>query len=61
MKHLQKEHGFQLEIELQWRTVPLTCVGEGGLTLGRIQAKPRKYFKLFKQANPSILILDLGT
>ena len=61
VKRLQKKRGFQFEIELQRQVVPITCIGEGGLTLRRIQARPRQYFESLRQANPSVLILDLGT
>lgn len=44
VKRLQKKRGFQLKIELQRQVIPVRCIGEGGLTLHRIQARPRKFF-----------------
>ena len=58
---LQKKRCFQLNIALQQRIVPVRCIGQGGLTLGRIQSKCIKYFRELQNANPSVLILDLGT
>ena len=61
VKRLQKKQGFQVEIQSQQQVVPVTCIGEGGLTLGRIQSRCRKYFRCLQEANPSVLIINLST
>ena len=50
-----------MTIKLERAQVPITFLGEGGLTLNRIRARPEAYFRQIKKAQPSILILDLGT
>ena len=61
VKRLKRKRGSQFKIELQSKVVPVTCIGEGGLTLSRIRARPRKYYEYLRQANPLVLIIDLGT
>ena len=61
VRRLRNKRSFVMTIKLERAQVPITCLGEGGLTLDRIRARPEAYFRQIKKAQPSILILDLGT
>lgn len=50
-----------VDIELERESIPITCLGEGGLSLSRMASNHRRYYQLIAKANPSILIIDLGT
>ena len=61
VKRLKNKRGSIVHIELQRGSIPITCLGEGGLNFERIQARPDQYFPQLRNAQPSILVMDLGT
>ena len=61
VKRLGNKKSFVMTVELERSQVPITCLGEGGLTLDRIQSKPGAYLRQLEKAQHSVLILDLGT
>ena len=61
VKRLRNKRGSVVNIDLKRGSVSVTCLGEGGLNFARIQAKPNRYFPQLRDAQPSVLVLDLGT
>lgn len=61
VKRLRNRRQCTLKVELERATIPVTCLGEGGLTLSRIRSNPGYYLRQIGRAKPSILIFDLGT
>ena len=61
VKRLKNKHGCIYDVELQRGKCSITCIGEGGLTVSRIQKKPSRYFQQLRKLQPTVLIIDLGT
>ena len=61
VKRFKNKRGPVYEVELSRGTVPLTCLGEGGLSMDRIYKNPVKYLDRLRRMQPSVLIIDLGT
>ena len=45
VKRLGNKKSFVMTVELERSQVPITCLGEGGLTLDRIRSKPGVYLR----------------
>lgn len=61
VRRLKSKRGSIVSIDLERNSIPINCLGEGGLNFTRIQAKPNEYFSQLRGVQPSVLILDLGT
>ena len=61
VRRLSGRRRATVDIELEGRNIPVSCLGEGGLTLSRIKANRCHYCRMIAQEKPSILIIDLGT
>lgn len=60
VKRLRHQRGY-FDIELSRGTYSIKCLGEGGLTIGRVLRDPQRYLNQLREASPKVLILDLGT
>ena len=61
VRRLSGRRRATVDIELEGGNVPVSCLGERGLTLSRIKANRYHYYRMIAQEKPSILIIDLGT
>ena len=59
VKRLHHQRGY-FDIELSGGTYSIKCLGEGGLTIGRVLRNPQRYLNQLREASPKVLILDLG-
>ena len=61
MRRLENKQRCVISVQLDISTIKVCCLGEGGLTLSRIQSECDSYFAKLRRANPGVLIFDLGT
>lgn len=61
VKRLGGTKEFELKFKFGKESVSVSCYGEGGLSLARIEAKRRIYIRKLRKLAPRILIVDLGT
>ena len=61
VKRLKNKHGCIYDVQLQRSKCSITCLGEGSLTVTRIQKNPSRYFQQLRELHPTVLIIDLGT